>query len=212
MKSLALTLVALATLATIGCGKKDETPVQAAQPCTQGTACKVVLKAEDAKPYFSKFLYNEKAVCADKTLKFSWLTMTDRLVVAKTTDGDDILADIQLFLTDDGNYTGFYQEKTVKRGEEGVTLVTAINNKKDLKGTWSVQTPKDQDPQLAIDGFGSGLAVNSRGWPGVQFTLPKDEQINPTLAEKSISFIAVRSNTSKDGKTADQACTVAGAQ
>ncbi len=210
MKKLALTLVAMTALA--GCGKQDTAAAPVAAPCTEGTTCKAVVKSDDANGYFSKFVYNEKPTCTDKTFKFNWLTLSDRIVVAKTTDGDDIIADIQLFLTADGAFTGFYQEKTVKRGEEGVTQVTAINNKKDLSGSWSIQVPKDADPTLAIDGFGAGLAVKSRGWDGVQFTLAKDEQINAVLAEKKLAFIQMHSNTSKDGKTFDQLCPATGAQ
>lgn len=201
MKKMAFWLVAAAVAA--GCGKQESPAAPAAAACTTaGTACKVPVRPEEAATFANKYKYQTVGTCADKSLRFSWLTLSDRIVVATTTDGNEVVADLAVMLMDDGSLSGFYQEKTQKRGEEGFWQTIEIKNKKDLTGRWA-----PQGLQVAIDGFGLGDPVLTRGWSGLQFTLPEDTTVwNAALAKKQISLIVAHSTISKDGKTVDQTC------
>ena len=200
MKTLALWLSAVALTAT-ACGKQDSPQTVGNPACPNGTSCKINVEEKDAGGYYAQFDYRLPTNCEDQAFRFTSLKSTDRTVVAKTTDGDDIIADVQLFITDDGNYTGTYSEKTLKRIEGGVIQTTAINNQKEIKGTWAIQSNK-----IVVNGIGQGEAVRARGFPGIQFTLQDDQQLNPTLKGKQLSFITSLSKTSKDGKSVADAC------
>ena len=202
MKTWALGLFAgVVAVAASGCGKQDVPQTAAPVHCDTGISCKVAVDEKQAAETYAKFKYQKVGSCADNSRRFTWLIGSDRLVVAKTSDGNDVVADLAIFLNDDGTYTGVYREKTQVRGEVGFWKTTEIKNKKDLAGTWALQRN-----QIMISDLGLGDAATVRGWPGVQFTLAKDTKINATLGEKQLNLILTRSLVSKDGQTIEQAC------
>jgi hypothetical protein len=202
MKSWAFGLLAVGVLiAVAGCGKDEAQKAAVADHCDTGFACKVTVDDKQVAETYAKFKYQKIGACSDSTRRFSWLILSDRLVVAKTPEGNDIVADMAVYLNDDGSYSGFYQEKTQVRGEMGFWKTIETKNKKALAGTWATQ-----GTQIMVSDLGLGDAVNARGWPGLEFKLAKDNKVNPILGDKQINLILTRSLVSKDGQTIDQAC------
>jgi hypothetical protein len=184
----------------VGCGKQESQQATPPPECA-GVACKLSVEEAKAGEVYAKFKYQKVGSCEDGSRRFSWLTLANRVVIANTIDHNDIVADLQLFLNDDGSYTGVYQEKTQKRVEMGFWQTVEINNKQDLKGTWGTQKN-----QIMIEGLGLGSAVTARGWPGIQFPVAEDTKAFGSLAGHKVNLITTRSNVSKDGQTVEQAC------
>lgn len=191
----------MAAILAVACGKQETQAPTPAPECKTGISCKTGVDEKQAGAIYAKYKYQEVGQCSDGSLRHTWLVLADRIVVAKTTDGKDIVADMQVFLYDDGSYTGTYQELTQERGDMGFWKTVSTANQKALAGTWAIQ-----QSQIMIEQFGLGDNVNARGWPGIQFTLAKDNSINPVLGEKQINLITTRSKTSKDGKSVDAIC------
>jgi hypothetical protein len=201
MKKLGLMMSALVFVA--GCGKADNGSPAAGPACASGVTCPVTVTAEQAPTYFKQYQYQTVGTCADKTLRFTWLALSDRIVIAKTADGNDIVAEVNIYLDPAGTYTGEYQENTQKRIEEGFYQTIESKNKRDLTGNWSTV-----GTQLVIDNLGNADAVTVRNWPGIKIDKSVTD-LNPLLVGKKLVFVNFRSIISKDGKTADQYCSEA---
>ena len=203
MKKLGLTLSALLLVA--GCGKNDSPTTVAVENCATGKTCATKLAPEAASPYFIQFKYEVLGKCdAKANLRFAWLGLADRVVISKNTDGSDVVAELNLYLSDtDNTYTGEYQENTQKLNADGFYETIESKNKRDLTGKWSIQ-----GTQILIDQVGTGDPVRSSNWPGVQIKIDGDN-LNPALKGVTIVMIKTRSLISKDSQTVDQFCSEA---
>jgi hypothetical protein len=78
MKKLGLMMSALVFVA--GCGKADNGSPAAGPACASGVTCPVTVTAEQAPTYFKQYQYQTVGTCADKTLRFTWLALTQKRI------------------------------------------------------------------------------------------------------------------------------------
>lgn len=200
MKKLSFTLAALMLIS--GCGKNESVAPVVAETCSTGKTCATKVAPEVAVSYFTQFKDEVLGTCDDKAnLRFAWLSLAERVLIGKNADGTDVVAELNLYLNNtDNTYTGEYQENTQKLNEDGFYETISSKNKRDLVGKWSVQ-----GSQILIAGIGTGDAVTSNFWPGIQIKV-EGKDLSPVLDTVSIVMIKTRSMISKDSKTIAQYC------
>ncbi len=200
MKTLGLMFTALAL--TAGCSK-DNANTNQAQACGLGTTCDAKVTADTAAAYYKQFDYKVDGDCqaAPTALRFVWIGSMNRLVVAKNADGTEVVAELNLYLKDDGTYTGEYQENVQKLTEPGFWQNVSVQNKKDLAGTWSTS-----DKSIVVSSLGTGNPSILRNLPAVDFKVD-GTTLNTALNGQSLSLAPIRSKISKEMKTISQFCT-----
>lgn len=200
-KHILASLAAVAALAA--CSKPNQNQQQQAPTCPTNQTCVDQVTPAQAADYFSQFQYKQLGDCHDlSTVRFQWLTFEsrDEAVIARTQDGNDVVAELNLYLTADGKYTGEYQENVQQLQDSGAYKNIGVQNKRDLTGTWSVQ-----GAQLLISDLGTGDVANVNNWPGVSMKISGTD-LNAALNGQTLLMVNRRSMISKDRETADQVC------
>ncbi len=157
MKNICKMTIIFAALTLAACGDQSDSR-------TTNTTTNYEVNGKKPDEYFRQFIYRELGECG--TIHETHLFPMSRAhKIGVNRDGRDVLAELSLFLKEDGAYFLFYQEIVVFQYTENGFLWDS-HQEKTISGRWTVSAGK-----LVLSNIGEATALQYNGYPAMDLRI-----------------------------------------
>lgn len=139
----------------------------ASDAANENHTSKVMIEGKESNDYYNQFLARTDGSCAKGSVWFRFLSI-DSVLLSKNSSGNDIRAELRIFMSADHTYRAIYQEQEVFEYTELGYKYQILEDKK-LAGRWSVESD-----HIMFEGIGAGSALTYNEKPTIALDFTHD--------------------------------------